>query len=416
MHSFLRKLYPILILAGAVAGFLILRATGPSAPPPVQSERAWPVAGITVQLQRLEPSVELYARSRSLQTMTLRSALEADVVEVPVRPGTQVPAGSLLLRLDTSELDIQAQRLRADLDEAEAALEAERLRQRSDQQSLERERTLLGIAERSLQRSEDLRARNLGSESDVDVARRNFEQALLAVDARQQALAQAPLRRAQQQARIDRIGAELQRLELDRSRTAIRAAEAQRIVEVHVSVGERARVGEPLLRSFPLEALELRAPLPEHLVPQVEQLLSRGIALEASARVSETDIRAIARRLDAETRPGEAGVGLWLEIVEGAERLPLNRFVPLRLHFPAQDDVIAIPFEAIYGRDRIFRIIDGRLAALTIDRVGEAQLANGRSRALIRHPALMEGDVIIGTRLPNAVEGLRVQVESFVHE
>lgn len=416
MRTYLRKLYPILILAGAVAGFMVLRATGPSAPTPIQSERAWPVAGITIELQRLEPSVELYARSQSPRTMTLRSALDADVVEVAVRPGTRASAGSLLLRLDTSELDIQAQRLQADLDEAQAALETERLQQRSDQQSLERERTLLGIAERSLQRSEDLRARNLGSESDVDLARRNFEQALLAVDARQQSLAQSPLRRAQQQARIDRIGAELQRLDLDRSRTAVRATEAQRIVEVHVSSGERVRIGEPLLRSFPLESLELRAPLPEHLVPRVDRLLSEEIPLEASARVSESDIRAIARRLDAETRPGEAGVGLWLEIIAGAEGLPLNRFVPLRLRFPAEDDVVAVPFEAIYGQDRIFRIVDGRLAALTIERLGEVQLGNGISRALIRHPALKDGDVIIGTRLPNAVDGLRVQVESFTGE
>lgn len=410
-RSILRIFLPILILAMALAGFMLLRATGPSAPEPISSERVWPVAGFLISPTRMVPSVELYARSHSPRTLTLRSAIEADILDVTVRPGTLALAGEPLLQMDTAELEIQRERLQADLREAQAALDSEDLRRLSDEQALIREQALLAIAERALQRTLDLRTRNLGSESDVDTAQRSYEQTLLAVDAREQALAQAPLRRAQQEARIGRIAAEQTRLDLDLSRADLRAVSAQRIVDVYVSAGERVRVGDPLLRSFSLDDLELRAPVPEGLLAKIEPLLEENIPLYASGRVGEIPIRAIARRLDAETRTGEAGIGLWLEMIEGVDRLPLNRFVTLRLEFPPEDAVVAIPHEALYGRNRVFRIIEGRLSGLTVERLGESQLPNGEIRALIRHPDLQAGDMLIGTRLPNAVEGLRVQVE-----
>jgi hypothetical protein len=45
-----------------------------------------------------------------------------------------------------------------------------------------------------------------------------------------------------------------------------------------------------------------------------------------------------------------------------------------------------------------------------VERLGEVTDAAGRARALVRHPQLEAGDVLVATRLPNAVDGLRVEV------
>ncbi len=122
-------------------------------------------------------------------------------------------------------------------------------------------------------------------------------------------------------------------------------------------------------------------------------------------------IRAELVRLAGETREGEAGISALFRVTEGAGDLPLNRFVNLQLRLPEEPDSIAVPFEALYGRDRVYRVVDARLQGLQVERLGEITDAEGQTRALIRHPELESGDVLAATRLPNAVDGLQVEVE-----
>ena len=408
---FLRKLAPLLILAAAVVGFMLLRATGPSAPPPEASERAWQVRGFEVDPGVNRPTLQLFGRTSSPQTATLRAAIEGEIDRVPVRAGETADAGALLVQIDASEALLNLAQRDAEASEATAAVQSERLRAEADARALVRERALLQIAQRGLDRARDLRARDLGSDAAVDDAQRNLEQARLAVDARDQAVADAPSRLAQAQAREARIRAALERANLDVDRAEIRAYANVRVAEVHVSRGERVRVGDPLVRVYSLDELEIRASLPEVVLPRITRLLAEQQPLPAEASVAGQSIRAELVRLAGETRDGEAGLSALFRVTEGARDLPLNRFVNLQLILPEETDSVAVPFEALYGRDRVYRIVDARLQGLQVERLGEITDAEGRTRALIRHPDLASGDVLVATRLPNAVDGLQVEVE-----
>jgi len=407
----LRKALPLLILAAAAVGFVILRATGPTAPPPETSERVWQVRGMIVEPGTYQPTLELYGRTSSPQAAVLRAAVEGEIEAVPARTGHVVAAGALLVRVDPSETRLSLEQREADLREAEAAVESERLRAEADRRTLQREQALLQIAQRAVDRTRDLRTRNLGSEAEVDEAQRNLEQARVTVDARQQAIADAPSRLAQAEARAQRARAAAERARIDLARTEIRAGSAARVVEVHVSPGERLRVGDPLLRLYALDDLEIRANLPEVVLPRITGLLARGYPLQAEASVGGNHVQASLDRLAGETRSGEAGISALFQVTEGAAELPLNRFVNLRLSLPEEAGSVVVPFESLYGRDRVYRVIDGRLQGLKVERLGEVTDAAGRTQALVRHPELKAGDVLVATRLPNAVDGLRVEVE-----
>jgi hypothetical protein len=84
--------------------------------------------------------------------------------------------------------------------------------------------------------------------------------------------------------------------------------------------------------------------------------------------------------------------------------------VNLRLSLPRQENSIPVPFEALYGTDRVYRVVDQRLQGLQVERLGELRDDADRTLALIRHPDLRAGDVLVVTRLPNAVDGLAVEV------
>ncbi len=407
----LRKALPILILAAAVVGFVILRATGPTAPPPEVSERVWQVRGMVVEPGTHRPTLELYGRTSSPQTSVLRAAVEGEIASVPARTGHVVDPGALLVLIDPSETRLALEQREAELHEAEAAVESERLRAETDRRMLQREQALLQIAQRAVDRTRDLRTRNLGSEAEVDESQRSLEQARVAVDARQQAIADAPSRLAQAEARAQRARAAAERARIDLARTEIRAAPASRVVEVHVSPGERVRVGDALVRLYALDDLEIRANLPEVVLPRITDLLAQDYALQAEAVVAGQPVEAALDRLAGETRSGEAGISALFRVTAGARQLPLNRFVSLRLALPEEAGSVVVPFESLYGRDRVFRVVDGRLQGLNVERLGEVTDAAGRTQALIRHPELEAGDVLVATRLPNAVDGLRVEVE-----
>ena len=407
----LRKVLPLLILAAAVVGFVILRATGPTAPPPETSERVWQVRGMIVEPGTHQPTLELYGRTSSPQTAVLQAAVEGEIEAVPARTGLEVDAGTLLVRIDPSETRLTLEQREAELREAEAAVESERLRAETDRRTLEREQALLQIAQRALDRARELRGRNLASEAEVDEAQRSLEQARVTVDARQQAVADAPSRLAQAEARAQRARAAAERARIDLARTEIRADSPARVVEVHVSPGERVRTGDPLIRLYPLDDLEIRASLPEVVLPRISGLLAQGYALQAEAVVGGHPVQASLDRLAGETRDGEAGVSALFQVTDGGQKLPLNRFVSLRLSLPEESGSVVVPFESLYGRNRVYRVIDGRLQGLNVERLGEVTDADGRTRALVRHPELEAGDVLVATRLPNAVDGLRVNVE-----
>ncbi|MGM0811971.1 efflux RND transporter periplasmic adaptor subunit [Thioalkalivibrio sp.] len=407
----LRKLLPLLIIVAAGVGFLVLRATGPTAPPPEESERVWQVRGIVAQPATHRPTLDLFGRSSSPQTAVLRAAVEGEIGSVPAQVGRAVADAGLLVRIDPSETRLILEQREAEVREAEAAVESERLRAETDQRLLQREQALLQIARRGLERARELRTGNLGSEADVDDAQRNLEQARVAVDNRQQAVADASSRLARVEARARRAGAAAERARMDLARTEIRAPSAARVVEVHVSPGERARVGDALVRLYALNDLEVRASLPEAIVPRINDLLDEGVHLQAEAMVGGRHVRASLDRLAGETRAGEAGISAIFRVVEGGRELPLNRFVNLRLSLPEETRSVVVPFESLYGRDRVYRVVDGRMQGLTVERLGQVTDLEGRTRALIQHPDLEEGDVLVATRLPNAVDGLRVEVE-----
>ena len=70
---------------------------------------------------------------------------------------------------------------------------------------------------------------------------------------------------------------------------------------------------------------------------------------------------------------------------------------------------VAVPLEAIYGVDRIYKLDENRMKSVEVTKVGERRTGANETVALVRSPALRDGDQIIVTQLPNAIDGLKVK-------
>lgn len=407
----LRALLPVAILGVAAALVAALILTRPEQVGEDPEERSWPVRSETVEPGFHQPKLRLFGHVESPRVSTLTAAVEADVNDVPVRDGDQVDQGQRLVRLDRSDLESVLQAASADVRELEAALRQERLAVEADKDGLDAEQARLQLMERRVERLEALRESDGVSESDVDEAREARIQQRLQVIARREAVAGAEARLDAAEARLQRARADRDQAARNLERAGVHAPFAGRIAEVDVAPGDRVSPGAALVTLYDTAALEIRAHLPAGHLGGVRRALAAGNGLRAEADVDGDRYEATLERLSGRSPRGEGGqAGLF--VLEGRnDDIPLERFASIRVELPPEPETVLLPYEAVYGRDRIFRIVDGRLEALQAVRLGEATRPDGRRGALLRVPALEAGDRILVTQIPQAVDGLRVRVE-----
>jgi RND family efflux transporter MFP subunit len=386
----MKRLLPFAILALAIGGFMLLKATRPVPPAITVQERVWHIDTQTIQPTSLRPTLTLYGRVEAPDRVRAASPVSGRVLEVLVRDGEQVRAHQVLARLDPRDLQPRLTQARADV-------ERERLRYKSDQAALAEERRLLALAEAALRRAELIQAQKLGSQASTDQAREQLARAQLAVTQREQALAEHPARLAQLQAKL----AEAER---DAARGEIIAPFAARVGKVEAAAGDQVQPNQTLLTLYPSDAIYLRAKVPAHLAEELRAALQRGEELTARADFGGKPLHARLERLSGEA--DARGVDALLRLDDPAG-VPIGAFVNAQLERPLARDAVALPFSALHGGDRIYLVKDGRLKGVSVQRIGELRI-NGEARLLVHAEALRPGDVVMTTHLPHAIDGLAV--------
>ena len=403
-----RILLPVVLLAVAIVGAWLLHATKPKTPPLDVEAQAWVIAVQPIKLETVAPTLPLYGRVETPRTAKLASALSAEVHEVAIQEGNAVDKGQLLVRLDDRDSRLQLASREADVKEARAAIDSARQSHDSDVTALAHEETLLELNEKALQRAKDVAAKGLAAQSIVDDAQQTVERQALAVATRRLAVKDFPAQLAQLQARLAKAVADRDTAALNVKRTRITAPFAGRIATVAVAPGDRVNIGSELLELYDTHALELRAQIPAPKVAALRRVLATGGEVRGSGRSDGQTVSVVLERLAGQVQQGSGGIDGLFKVTAGRDTLALGQFVDLSVALVPVSDVTVLPATALYGMNRIYLLRDGRMAGIDIDVVGERR-DGGTSQVLVRSPELHDGDQVIVTHLPNAIDGLRVK-------
>ena len=138
--------------------------------------------------------------------------------------------------------------------------------------------------------------------------------------------------------------------------------------------------------------------------------MTSGHVIVGFGIMNEQNIPITLDRVSGKIIVGSGGLDGLFRIDEVTNQLQIGRTLELKLSLPTVPDAIALPRESIYGSDRIYRLIDERMSALSVQRIGEIQANDGLNYVIIKSPAIKPGDNIITTQLPNAIDGLLVKV------
>ena len=399
---------PVALLGIAIIAAWLLHATKPKSPPLQVEQQAWVIEVQPIKLETLAPSLPLYGRVETPRTAKLASALSAEVREVTVHEGNAVRKGQLLIRLDDRDSRLLLQSREADVREAHAAVDSAQRTHDNDVIALGHEQTLLKLNTKALERAKEVAEKKLAAQSIVDDAQQVVERQALAVATRRLAVQNFPAQQAQLQARLAKAIADRDVAALNVKRTSITAPFAGRIAKVMVAPGDRVNVDSELLELYDTQALEIRAQIPAPSVAALRRILAVGEEVRGEGRADGQSVQVVLERLSGQVEQGSGGIDGLFKVTAGSDDLALGQFVDLAVELTPIPGVAVLPATALYGMNRIYLLRDGRMTGLDITVAGERH-RDGDSQVLVRSPKLHEGDQVIVTHLPNAIDGLRVK-------
>lgn len=402
-----RVVLPVAIIAAAVSGFISLKNSKPKAPANPITEQVWGVSSQVVKLQDIAPEVTLYGAVQANETAQLSSTINAFVSQVDVGRGDSVKAGQTLVLLDDRELRLTLTQRKASLIDVEARIQSEINNNNTNQQALVIEQQLQAINQKNFERQQQLVAKKVAPTSRLEDASRVLQQQQLSLLNRKNTIADHPNRIAQLQSQITQSKIQIEFAQLDLERTRITAPFDGRILSVDTASGNRVRNGDRVVKLYNTQSLEVRSQIPARYLPLM-QTANSGRGLEASIDHNGKTYGLTLERLSAEASSSQGGIDAFFSL-DRDQNIEIGRNLQLKVKLPTEVNVITLPALAIYGQNRIYRIVDDRLEALSIQRVGDWTSPNGQRLTLVRGADLRSGDNILITQLPNAVTGLLVE-------
>ena len=411
-YRFLKIALPLLTLVCAVLAVGYLRATKPEIERTGFEERARAVAAATVRIADVQPSISAYGEVVAERDVELRALVAGPVVAVGrnfVNGGT-VRAGDLLVEIDPFEYRAAVTEAEASLAEARAQRAETEAELGAERAGLVEERTQLELAERELERRQDLLAKGTAAQKSVDDALVRRSERARAVAGTEQRAAGLRARLARQDAVIARSRVALERAERDLANTRLIAPFDGYLTGVSAALGKRLGVNDRVVRLLDQARLDIRIHLSDgdygRLVSSAAGLGGRPVEVTWRAGSRNFPFRAVIQRADGEVDAASGGVRVYARIEDAGARVPLRpgAFVEVRIPDRVYRGAARLPETALVGGDTVYAVVEGRLEprpVALLARVGNDVVVSG---------GIADGERIATTRFPEIGPGVKVQV------
>ena len=421
----------LLFIPPAAAGIAILAYAISNREAPVRvlpEETVTTARIITVTPQTFVPRIIGFGSAEPSRTWSAvaQVAGRVEYVSPSFVRGALVKKGDVLIRIADDEYELGIAQSRANIESAEAQIEEMQLSRETTLLSQEIEQSGLKLAEKALERQQQLVSRGTISVSIVDAQQEAVlvQRAKMQVQSNKLALFPAQLKALRQAKAV--AEAELKIAELNLDRTKIVAPFDGRISEADAEISQFISAGTKMGALDGVDAAEIDVQIPpSHMggfvriafrgrkAPRGPTEFSRGITLlsavvgigfAGTGPIWKADVKRISDVVDPETR----SLGVIVSVAEPYSNLragtkpPLIKgmFTKVELRGPAVDDVVLLPRNAI--RDGKVKIVDadGRLRFVPVEVVFVFQ------DAAVVQPGLAGGTKVIVSDLSPAIEGM----------
>lgn len=360
-----KSLLPLALLLLAAGWWLVVgRDSGSKL---AQAPAAVPVAVARVEVRDVPVLLDAVGRTEAYASVTLKSRVDGQVLEVPYREGQRVAAGEVLVRLDPRDFKARLLAAEANLAKSRAQLAKARL---------DAER-YLGLKNRGFVSEEKL--------SDV----RTAESA------------------AQAQLGADEAALELARLQLDYA--TLRAPFAGVVGARLVFPGTGVKINETALAVVNrVRPLLVAFNLPEKHLPQLRAAMRRG-GLAVDVRLPGGDShRGELRFIDNAVDSATGTILVKAQLANEDEKLSPGQFVDVSLAMDSIRGALLVPAQALQqGPDGAFVFVATGEGKAEVRKV---ELALARGGVAVIAAGLKAGETVVTDGQSRLTKGARLQV------
>lgn len=397
------------LLVGFFVIMFTLAATGGAQGEGEAEIQAIPVSAMSAEHSPLAPEVTVYGRVENPNTTTIEASTLAYVQEVFVREGQSVAAGDLLVQLDPRDARLLVRRAEATLNEAQSSLARLNAQQIADRRNFDAQKELYEITRRKEQRYETLYGNGQMSLSALEDLKQQRLQQEITLNQQELVISTQEAAMVSAVAGVENAAANLEQAELNLERLAIVAPFDGKVTQVNAAIGRRVATGQPVITLFDEDNHQVRVSLPADTAQEVAGALSAQQYVKAEALLGGNWVEMQFLEVGAEVRSGRAGTDLLLALPENS-KVALGRALEVRVTLPAQNNLLAVPVQSVYGDQIIYTVENEVLKAVQIDRIGSREDDEGNMQILISAIDLPQGAPIITSSLSRASSGTKVAI------
>lgn len=350
------------------------------------------------------PNLLFEGQIEAVQHRQLKAAISGYIRNILVKEGELIHKGQVLAEFDIHKLERDIAYQQSYIEEVNAKIEQLAEVKQADITSLQNEKRLLELQNRTIQRLENLNQKQLTSDAELDMAKANKIKQELSITQRQLQIDSYAKQLARLKTEQHRHELTMQQLKEELANCHIKAPYDGRVEKILVAEDDYLKAGEPLLTSYSLKGLRVKAAIPDKHISAMRQIIATKSSLKV---VSFADEQYVDLKLDRLKKESSA-YGIFL-FDKNTDNLALGQQLDICINLPPVS-AFAIPQSAIYEHNQIYLLKNNRTEAVTIKPIGYfynlKQL--DQIQVLVDDKTLQDGDILITSQLDNIYSGMEV--------
>lgn len=414
MRLLVKFLLPVVIIGLASASMNFLVASKPEVNSRAPREKAYAVETKLIEPISYRPQLTLYGTVSAGRKVDLRALVGGEVIWVKpgLIEGRLVEEGADLVRIDPFEYEGAVREAEANLLEARAKLTETSASIASDESALERLVEQREFAQSDLERAEKLARSGSLTRQALENRKLVLSQREQSVEARQNNLTVLKARIEQQNANIERLNWRLEQAKRNLADTTLRAPFTGIVQTRNVDLGRLVSGNDSLVSLYDPVQMDVKFTLSDaqygRLIADGYEMIGKQIEVRWKLGKTTRSHIASIERVTPEVNAAVGGIEVFARLQPTSE-LRSGTFVELIVPDRPYENVIRIPHAAVYGSDKVYLDVDGRMKSATAN--VEAYLGE---TVLLDATNLPKGGRIITTRVAEAGEGLKLTTPSSV--
>lgn len=426
-----KKLLFFPALAVGVVALVIAVKMKPDLPVKPSDDRARLVETVPLELKAVAPKVIGFGKVKPKVEWKAISEVTGKVVyrHPQLEKGQILQAGSEILRIDPLDYELKLVQTQADLKSAQTSLQKLTQEESNLKQTLQIEKNRLRIANKELERKQNLRTKGLTSQSDVDQQQQSaLSQRKLVLDIENQ-IDLMPDEKRVAQALVKVNASKVEEAERSLEKTIITLPYDLRIAQVDIEQDQVVNMQQTMVVAHGINIMEVEAQLSIHDMQTLANNLtafnrdSAGIPspdmaeIIASVELSSGNLTATwpakVARISETVDPSQATAGVILEVEQDYRKLDPTSVPPLvngmfvRAYIEGQENPSwTIPERALHGDKVYIMSSDNTLDIKTVNTLYR------RDNQVIVDGDLEQGQRLILNDLLPAINGMLLKEDS----